>query len=202
LVSSARFIHRKGATSMLRHPLRAAIVLAALATVLVLPGSAFAAKTEHTTFDETFPENICGIDVTTHVEGVFNGFQYSTQGGFPLFKGTFHQTVTWTAANGKFVVASSDGMSKDFQVVDNGNGTITVYTALDGQPNVLRTATGQALVRARGRLVVATVLDYNGTPGNDEDDIFISDEIVFNAGSHPFAEGTVNGCDLIIPALT
>jgi hypothetical protein len=176
--------------------------LAALAALLALPGGALAAKTEHTTFDETFPDTICGIDVTAHTEGVFNGFQYSTQGGFPLFKGTFHQTTTFTAANGKAVIAFSDGMSKDFQVVDNGDGTITVYTALDGQPNVLRAPTGQALVRARGRLVVATLLDYNGTPSDPDDDIFISDEIVFNAGSHPFAEGTLNGCDLIVPVLT
>jgi hypothetical protein len=175
--------------------------LVALAVLLALPGSALAAKTGHGSFDGTFPDTICGIDVTTHVVGVANEFQYATQGGFPLFKGTVHQTVTWTAANGKFVTASGDGMTKDFRVVDHGDGTITVYTALDGQPNVLRAATGAALVRARGRLVVATLLDYNGTPGDPDDDVFLSSEIVFNAGSHPFAEGTVDGCALITATL-
>jgi hypothetical protein len=178
------------------------ISLAALTALLVLPGSALAAKTEHTNFDNTFPENLCDIDVTIHDVGVFNGFQYSTQSGFPLFKGAFHSTTTATAANGNAVIMSASSMFKDFRVVDNGDGTITVYTAVDGQPNVLSLPDGTVLARARGRLVYTTVLDYNGTPGNPDDDIFISSEIVFDAGSHPFAESVLNSCDLIIPALT
>jgi hypothetical protein len=176
--------------------------LVALAALLALPGSTLAAKTEHSNFDDTFPDTICDIDVTTHTVGVFNGFQYSTQSGYPLFKGAFHQTTTFTAANGKAVIVTADAMFKDFRVVDNGDGTITVYTAVDGQPNVLSLPDGTVLARARGRIVYTTVFDYNGTLGDPDDDIFISSELIFDAGSHPFAEGTLNSCDLIITALT
>jgi hypothetical protein len=178
------------------------VALAAFATVLVLPGSALAAKTEHSNFDDTFADTVCDIDVTIHDVGVFNGFQYTTQSGYPLFKGAFHQTTTLTAANGKVVIITADAMFKDFRVVDNGDGTITVSTALNGQPAVYSLPDGTVLAQARGRLVFTTVFDSNGTPGDPDDDSFISSEIGFDAGSHPFAEGTLNGCDLIFAALS
>src|SRR5262249_6552763 len=166
--------------------------LVALAALLFLPDGAMAAKTDHANFDDTFPANVCGIDVVTHVVGVFNGFQYATDAGLPLFKGTVHQTVTWTnPANGQALIDTTSGMFKDFRAVDNGDGTVTIFTAQDGQPNVLSLPDGTVLAHARGRIIFATVWDFNGTPGDRSDDGFVSQSIAFDAGSHPFAEGTL-----------
>src|SRR5262249_8564020 len=138
--------------------------LVALAALLLLPGGALAAKTGHANFDDTFPGEVCGIDVVTHVVGVANDFQSATAAGFPLRQGTVHQTLTWTnPANGKALIDTTTGMFKEVQVVDNGDGTVTVFTAQDGQPNVLALPDGTVLAHARGRIVFATVWDVNGT---------------------------------------
>ena len=54
-----------------------------------------------------------------------------------------------------------------------------------------------------GRIVFATVLDYNGTPADAEDDIVISQEIVSISGPHPEAESDFTlFCPTVIAGLT
>jgi hypothetical protein len=47
------------------------------------------------------------------------------------------------------------------------------------------------------------VIDYNGTPTDTEDDVFISQSIESVSGPHPEAEsGFTLFCEVVVPALT
>jgi hypothetical protein len=52
-------------------------------------------------------------------------------------------------------------------------------------------------------VVFVTVLDYNGTPTNTEDDVVLSEDIESISGPHPDLEGNFAlFCDVLVPALT
>jgi len=54
-----------------------------------------------------------------------------------------------------------------------------------------------------GRVVFATVLDYNGTPANTNDDVFISQSIESVSGPHPQLDsGFTLFCPAVIDGLT
>ena len=54
-----------------------------------------------------------------------------------------------------------------------------------------------------GRVVFVSVLDYNGTPTNVEDDVEVSSAIESISGPHPDLEsGFALFCDVVVPALT
>lgn len=87
--------------------------------------------------------------------------------------------------------------------VDNGDGTITLRTAVTGVPEKLRLSDGTILNMDVGRIVFVTVLDYNGTPTNVEDDEFVSGYIESISGPHPDLESDFAlFCDVVVPALT
>jgi hypothetical protein len=58
-------------------------------------------------------------------------------------------------------------------------------------------------IKDRGRVVFVTVLDYNGTPTNTEDDVVLSEDIESISGPHPDLESNFTlFCDVLVPALT
>ena len=62
---------------------------------------------------------------------------------------------------------------------------------------------GTVAIKDVGRIVLATVIDYNGTPTDTEDDVFISQSIESVSGPHPEAEsGFTLFCEVVVPALT
>jgi hypothetical protein len=62
---------------------------------------------------------------------------------------------------------------------------------------------GTVAIRDVGRVVFATVLDYNGTPTDTEDDEFISQSIESISGPHPDLESDFElFCEVVVPALT
>jgi hypothetical protein len=92
---------------------------------------------------------------------------------------------------------------KDLSVTDNGDGTITVRLALTGIAEFVRSDDGTRLIMDLGRVVFATVLDYNGTPTDVEDDIFISQQIESVSGPHPDSDSDGElFCATLVPALT
>jgi hypothetical protein len=88
-------------------------------------------------------------------------------------------------------------------VVDNGDGTITLRTAVTGVPEKLRMSDGTVAIKDVGRVVFVTVLDYNGTPTDVEDDVFISQTIESISGPHPDLESDFTlFCEVLVPTLT
>jgi hypothetical protein len=54
-----------------------------------------------------------------------------------------------------------------------------------------------------GRIVFSTVLDYNGTPTDADDDVFVSQEILSISGPHPDAESDFTlFCETVVEGLT
>jgi hypothetical protein len=182
-------------------------VVLACGLLLAMVHPAAAAKPlerSHEHIVDTFPDTVCDIPVTITVDIINNIQVRLAENGFPLFKSTGRGTVTITnPATGNSVVNTFAGANRDLTVVDNGDGTITVRTAVSGVPEEVTLSDGTVAIKDVGRIVLATVLDYNGTPTDTEDDVFISQTIESVSGPHPDAEsGFTLFCEVVVPALT
>jgi len=193
--------------------MRRLVILTALALLtLTLPGPALADKPEifRDRIDLTFPDDptttdddLCGIPVTTHIEGT-DSFQLRVnKDGLFEAKGTFNATITWTnPATGLSVLNVVHQSFRDISVTDDGDGTITILAAITGIPEWLQTPDGTTLLKDRGRVVFRFVIDDNGTPENHEDDLF-SQEVVSVSGPHPDLESDFTlFCEVVTDALT
>jgi hypothetical protein len=181
------------------------VVLACgLLLALVQPAAAKLVDRSHQHVVETFSDTVCDIPLTITVDFIANDQERLAKSGFPLFQSTGRGTVTFTnPATGKSVVNSFAGASKDLTVVDNGDGTITLRTAVTGVPEKLRLPDGTVAIKDVGRVVFVTVLDYNGTPTDTDDDVEISSSIESLSGPHPDLESDFTlFCEVLVPALT
>ena len=140
---------------------------------------------EHIT--DTFEVQLCGLNLVSTVDFVTNQQERIAQSGFPLFQGTASGTQTFTNPNtGKSITNQFAGMAfKDLSATDNGDGTITLRTASAGLPEKLVLPDGTIVSMDVGRVVVVSVIDYNGTPTNTDDDTLLSQSLVFEAGHLP-----------------
>jgi hypothetical protein len=182
-----------------------AVLAGGLLLAMVQPAAAKLIDRSHEHIVLTIPDDeVCGVPVTTTIDFITNQQERLAKSGFPLFKGTGHGTITWTnPATGKSVMFTFAGASKDLTVVDNGDGTITVRTAVTGVPEKIRLSDGTIVTMDVGRVVFVTVLDYNGTPTDVEDDVFISQTIESVSGPHPDLESDFTlFCEVVVPALT
>ncbi len=156
----------------------------------------------HERFDVTFPvSNFCGTGntVTGHSVGVHNGSFHLSKDGFPLFTDIFNGTTIYTAADGTSVTLKFSGPVKDKSAVDNGDGTITVTSQSTGLALEIILADGTVVARDVGLLQQISIVNYNGTPSNPDDDQLLSQTVIDKAGAHPiFFAGT---CAYIVPAL-
>ena len=175
-----------------------------LLLAMVQPAAAKLIERSHEHIVETFDDVVCDIPVTVTVDIIDNIKVRLAKNGFPLFKSTGRGRVTITnPATGKSVVQTFSGATKDLSVVDNGDGTITVRTAVTGVPEEVTLSDGTVAIKDVGRIVFATVIDYNGTPTDVEDDVFLSQTIESISGPHPDAEsGFTLFCEVVVPALT
>jgi hypothetical protein len=111
--------------------------------------------------------------------------------GLVSFAATFERVDTYSA-NGKTLVNDIHGNARDHKVVDNGDGTLTIYF----KDSVRATAwlDGEFLFHDSGLVEGAVLIDYNGTPSDPEDDIFLGpvgdDELHgrFDTGDRDFCE--------------
>ena len=186
-------------------------VLSALAAcgmllVMVQPAAAQLVDRTHQHIVVTLPDDeVCGVPVTTTADIINNDQVRLASSGFPLFKTTGRVTVTWTnPATGKSVSNFfAGGLVKDLTVVDNGDGTITLRTAITGVPEKIRVANGKPITMDVGRLVIVSVIDYNGTPTNTDDDVLIFQSVESISGPHPELQSDFTlFCQVVVPALT
>ncbi len=175
-----------------------------LLLAIVRPAAAQPLERSHEHIVETFPGEVCDIPVTITVDIINNINERLAKSGFPLFQSTGPGTITITnPATGKSITTRFTGAVKDLTVVDNGDGTITVRTAFTGIPEEVRLPDGTVAIKDVGRVVFATVLDYNGTPTDVDDDVFISQSIESISGPHPDLESDFTlFCEVVVPALT
>ena len=100
-----------------------------------------------------------GVDrITTQKDGIIR------------FAGV-HKSVDTFAANGKTFVIDSLGNSRDQKIVDNGDGTLTIWVK-----DVFKSTAwidGEFLFHDSGINSGAILIDYNGTLSNPDDDVFL-----------------------------
>jgi hypothetical protein len=148
-------------------------------------------------------DQICGVPVSTTVNIISNDQERLAKSGFPLFKTTGRGTITWTnPATGKSVSISFAGAEKDLTVVDNGDGTITLRTAVTGIPQKITLSNGQVVAMDMGRVVFVSVINYNGTPTDTSDDVLISQSIESISGPHPQLQSDFSFCEVVVSGLT
>ena len=135
----------------------------------------------------TSEAQICGLDLVSTVDFVANEQERIARSGFPLSKLIANGTQTFMNPDtGKSITNRFAGVAfKDMSATDNGDGTITVRTASAGLPEKLVLPDGTIVSMDVGRVVAVSVVDYNGTPTDAEDDTLLSQSVVFQAGRQP-----------------
>jgi hypothetical protein len=158
-----------------------AALLAALALALTAQ-LAMAAKPFHDKFtdEQTFSEELCGIPVTTHV--VFSGNFLGFEG---RFIDTSHVRVTWTNVDGDWLKLFAAGAAIGTEELVGDILTVTVRQA--GVQERLASAGGLTPAFDRGQIVLRFVIDLNDLE-NPDDDVFVSSEVLSQAGPHPEAD--------------
>lgn len=178
---------------------RSAIAIVSLAVVLVTPVTATAKMIHHEHHRETFEvdNTICGeIQAHSVWDVVWNDAVRLSLSGFPLYSGGVGRgTVTFTdTATGNSVSFAFSGTGfRDLRAIDNGDGTFTRYGHVSGTESMI--VAGVTVDRWSGQFVYRSVVDYNDTPANGDDDTFLSDAIVRSSGG-PHSE-LLNGCAVL-----
>jgi hypothetical protein len=178
--------------------MRRAAVPLTLATLLILATAHIvaAAKPVHDKFvvDETFSEELCGIQVTTHLLVRGNVLDFEDH-----FVDLSQVMITWTNTDGDWLELFVAGA---FFITEELSGdilTVTVRSA--GIPERLRSAEGLTPAFDRGQIAFRDVIDLNDLE-NPEDDVFISSEVLFQAGPHPeFDSGFTLFCEVVADVL-
>jgi hypothetical protein len=178
------------------------IAVAAVLTMAV-PAPAFAGPVEIVPWEDSgsevlevgeedwCPPEIVDFEVAHTWEA--NGIDRIKAGhdGLVRFAATFEGMDTYSA-NGKTFVIEFHGNARDHKVVDNGDGTLTVFF----RDSVHSTASldGEFLFQDSGLVEGAFLIDHNGTPSDPEDDTFLGpvgdDELHgrFDTGERDFCE--------------
>lgn len=165
---------------MRRIPL--AISLAALLTVGMIH-TALAAKPVHDRFtiDETFTEELCGIEVTTHLMVDGHVTIFSDGRVMDLSR----VLIRWTNADGAWLENFVRGQVRITEVLDGDILTITSRNT--GVHERLRSSEGITAAFDRGQITFVNVIDLNDLE-NPDDDVFVSSEVVSQHGPHPEAD--------------
>jgi hypothetical protein len=179
----------------------AATTLCLSAAITSVPASATLLENSHKHVVLTVPDDeICGITVTTTLDIVDNFQVRLGPNGFPLLRGIDTGTITWTnEPNGQWVTHFFAGAAKDLSVTDNGDGTIAIRYHVTGVERL--TASDGASTQSVGRIVFVDVWDYNGTPADPQDDVFVSNSVESVVGPHP-GFGSDFFCDFVTAGLT
>ena len=102
---------------------------------------------------------------------------------FPYYRESVHGTVVTTNLNtGGTYTAVFAVSTKDHTIVDNGDGTITITSISTGGARYYDT-NGNFVLKDPGQERFAVDIDYNGTPGNPDDDIEVPDSFRIVRGS-------------------
>lgn len=147
----------------------------------------------HSTSNDTFQADPCGIDGTI-VEHDMIELQAYADG---TLRFEIHSVQVFTSeATGKSVESfSSQQQTNVSPPVVNGDGTTTSLFMFRGLEQKLKIPDGPTLVRDAGPITFALTFDANGS--------LISQLIVGQKGSHPLADsGFALFCDVLVPAVS
>ena len=166
------------------------LALASVTTALAAPPTH-----EKVKIDETFSEELCGIEVTTHLE--INGNALFFPDGHLLDLSLVR--ITWTNDDGDWL---TNFIAGPFSVTETLDGDILTVTATNiGVHELLRSADGISAAFDRGRIIFVTVIDLNDLE-NPDDDVELSFETAFQAGPHPEADADFAlFCEVVTDAL-
>jgi len=104
---------------------------------------------------------------------VSGNFVFNQRGSsaFPYYRESIHGTVVTTnLETGGTYTNIFTSNTRDQKIVDNGDGTITITSRGSGSSRYYD-ADGNFVLKDPGELIVAFDIDYNGTPGDPDDDI-------------------------------
>ncbi len=118
----------------------------------------------------------CGFPAQDSFD-VSGNFVFNQRGSspFPYYRESVHGTVVTTnLTNGGTYTNVFTANTKDQTIVDNGDGTITITDFASGGSRFYDT-NGNLVLKDPGEVRFAFDIDYNGTPGNPDDDQDVPD---------------------------
>jgi hypothetical protein len=126
-------------------------------------------------FHDVFTSDVYDCDGTPAQDSVdvSGNFVFNQRGSspFPYYRESVHGTVVTTNLNtgGTYTNVFAVNTS-DHTIVDNGDGTITITDFSSGGSRYYDT-NGNFVLKDPGQLRYAFDIDYNGTPGDPNDDV-------------------------------
>jgi hypothetical protein len=131
------------------------------------------------TFTETFDCDTVNPPVPTrHDSTAHINFTFNQRGGpniFPYYRESVSGTNVYTNLDtGGTYTEIFTSNSRDHNIVDNGDGTITIFSQGSGGERWYDT-NGRLVLMNPGNVRFAFDIDYNGTPGNPDDDQEVPD---------------------------
>jgi len=106
---------------------------------------------------------------------VSGNFVFNQRGSspFPYYRESVHGTVVTTNLDtGGTYTNVFTANTRDHTIVDNGDGTITITSFASGSSRFYDTD-GNFVLKDPGQVRFAVDIDYNGTPGDPSDDVFV-----------------------------
>jgi hypothetical protein len=160
---------------------RAALLIAGLAVMgSVLASTPATAKPiDKGHFHDVFTSDVYDCDGTPAQDAVdvHVNFTFNQRGSspFPYYRESVHGTAVTTNLdnNGTFTNVFTNN-SRDHTIVDNGDGTITITVYASGTSRFYDT-NGEFVLKDPGQIRFAFDIDYNGTPGDPNDDVEVPD---------------------------
>ena len=130
-------------------------------------------------FHDIFTSDVYDCDGTPAQDSgdVSGNFVFNQRGSspFPYYRESVRGTVVTTnLATGGTYTNVFTANSRDHTIVDNGDGTITITTFASGGSRFYD-QNGKLVLKDPGQTRFAIDIDYNGTPGNVDDDEEVAD---------------------------
>ena len=153
----------------------ALIPVVVIACMLLASAPATARPIDKGHFHDVFTSDVYDCDGTPAQDSVnvSGNFVFNQRGSspFPYYRESVHGTVVTTnLQNGGTFTNVFTANSRDHTIVDNGDGTITITEFASGGSRFYDT-NGKLVLRDPGQFRFALDIDYNGTPGDPNDDV-------------------------------
>lgn len=162
----------------MRLPTMLAAIAVAATTIIAAP-QAHARPIDSGHFTDTSTDTFdCEGTPTQVVRTAVVQFTFNQRGGkniFPYYRESVRGTDMFTNLdNGGTYSDHFTANTRDHKIVDNGDGTITIFTQGSGS-DVWRDTNGKVVLSDNGNIRFAIDVDFNGTPGNPDDDTEVPD---------------------------
>jgi hypothetical protein len=146
----------------------------AIAAIVLAGTSAAAQPIDKGHFHDVFTSDVYDCDGTPAQDAgdVSGNFLFNQRGSspFPYYRESVHGTVVTTNLDtGGTYTNIFTANSKDQVITDNGDGTITITVFASGGSRFYD-SDGKLVLKDPGEVRFAVDVDYNGTPGDPNDD--------------------------------